>query len=351
MGGVESEISSDFSIDELTKRCQKILGDSPAVILGTGATIPHGLPSMTMLARHLLDKVPTDCDANWQAFSDKLRLTNDLEQALHDVRLGSDAVELIVKATWELVGEHDLTFYKRLLSGLNAFPLADVFSYLLRTASKHINVVTTNYDRLAEYAANHALAYVCTGMTDGWVQRFDSSLIKDTPRYAKKYQGAATILKVHGSLDWFRDALEDVVSVPLAQEIPNGMNPLVVTPGVSKYQETHKDPFRTIISAADEVLTRASAYFCIGYGFNDEHIQPVLVRRVKRENIPLLLITKKLTLKTVNGFLTDPPKNFLFLEQADTGTRAYLPEFPEGVEFPEVDIWDLGSFSKLTGCC
>lgn len=60
--------------------------------------------------------------------------------------------------------------------------------------------------------------------------------------------------------------------------ISNDDQPLVVTPGVSKYRESHKDPFRTVMTAADQVIREANCYLCVGYGFNDEHVQTVIRR-------------------------------------------------------------------------
>jgi hypothetical protein len=155
------------------------------------------------------------------------------------------------------------------------------------------------------------------------------------------------VLKVHGSLDWFRDATDDVVGLPLAREIPSKMQPLVVTPGVEKYRAVHKDPFRTVMTAADDVLRKASCYVCIGYGFNDEHVQPILVNRVMKSDIPVVLVTKQLTAPTRKAFLTNPPKKFLFLEEADGGTTVYNPEHPGGVCLDAVSVWKLENFMGL----
>ena len=90
------------------------------------------------------------------------------------------------------------------------------------------------------------------------------------------------------------------------------------------------------MSAADDVLRRAPCYLCIGYGFNDEHVQPVLVNRVMRDDTPLLVVTKTLTTKARTAFLATPPKRFLFLEEAPGGTKAYAPDHPAGTVVNDV---------------
>lgn len=346
MGSSHSSSDPDFTYEELARRAQRFFAERPVVVLGTGATIPHGLPSMSALADALL-AVITDDPPGWDVFAQHLDATKDLEQALHDVPLPAETVELLVRATWEIVSTKDTEFYEQLLVGTATFPLADMFRYLLRTADAHLRVVTTNYDRLAEYAANHVDAYASTGVTAGWLQRFAPASVNAERPPSPGFEGSVTILKVHGSLDWYRDATDNVVGVPLSRSIPSNMQPLVVTPGVSKYREVHKDPFRTVMSAADAVLREATCYVCVGYGFNDEHVQPVLVNRVMRDEVPLFVVTKELTPHTRDAFLIEPPGRFLFLEEAPGGTKVYTRDHPDGTIMDDVSVWQLHELMKL----
>lgn len=337
---------SEFTYEELARHAQRFLAERPVVVLGTGATIPHGLPSMSALADGLLTAI-TDNPEGWDAFAERLLATKDLEQALHDVPLPQDTVENLVRATWEIVSAEDIGLYNQLLKGEVTFPLSDLFAYLLRTADSHLRVVTTNYDRVAEYAANAVGAYASTGVTAGWLQRFVATSVDRERAPSPGFEGIVTLLKVHGSLDWFRDATDDVIAVPLAEAVPEQMKPLVVTPGVSKYREVHKDPFRTVMSAADTVLRKATCYVCIGYGFNDEHVQPVLVNRVMKDDIPLVIVTKELSTQTRTAFLNQPPKRFLFVEEAPNGTKVYTPNDPGGVVLEGVSVWQLQNFMNM----
>jgi hypothetical protein len=301
---------------------------------------------MSVLADWLLATI-TDHPKGWDDFAKHLNETKDLEQSLHDVPLPQETVEILVRRTWEIVSAKDIEFYKQILKGGVSFPLTKLFGYLLRTADAHLRVVTTNYDRVAEYAANAVGAYASTGVTAGWLQRFVATTVNAERAPSPGFEGLLTILKVHGSLDWFRDTTADVIAVPIAQGIPDDMKPLVVTPGVSKYKEVHKDPFRTVMSAADMVLRKATCYVCIGYGFNDEHVQPVLVSRVMKDDIPLVVVTKELTAQTRSAFLNDPPKRFLFVEEAPGGTKVYTPDHPVGVLLDGLSIWQLHHFMNM----
>ena len=341
-------IDNPLSYEDVAKSAQRFLAERPVVVLGTGATIPHGLPSMPTLADHLLESINDD-SPEWIEFSRRLEETKDLEQSLHDVTLQEGIVERIVLATWELVSRCDLELYNRVSKREEAFPLADLFKYLLRTADSHIHVVTPNYDRVAEYAANYVGAYVSTGITAGWLQRFVPAVTSGEQSPSPGYEGQVSLLKVHGSLDWFSDPTGAIVGIPLSREIPASMKPLVVTPGVSKYREVHKDPFRTVMSAADSVLRSASCFLCIGYGFNDEHVEPILMNRVGRDDVPIVVVTKALSERARAVLLSSPPKRFLLLEESEdgTGTTIYDPQHPRGVCLPGVSVWQLENFMQM----
>lgn len=338
--------SSALTYSEVARRVQGMLAERPVVILGTGTSIPHGLPSMSLLAEQLKQAGTSDLPG-WRELAQALDGGQDLEQALHNVQMPRETMEFVIRTTWEIIAEKDLEFYDQLLEGHVAFPLADLFRHLLRTADARLSVVTTNYDRVAEFAANRVGAYVSTGMTVGWLQRFVARCVNSEHAPAPGYEGAVAVLKVHGSLDWFLDRADSVVGVPLARAIPKDTRPLIVTPGVSKYREVHKDPFRTVMSASDAVLRGARCYVCVGYGFNDEHVQPVLMQRVRKDDVALLVVAKSLTSQARRAFLDAPPKRFLMIEESGKGSMVYAPSAPEGIELAGVNIWQLGAFMGM----
>ena len=69
-----------------------------------------------------------------------------------------------------------------------------------------------------------------------------------------------------------------------------------------------------------------------------------------RDSIPLVDVTKELTTQTRTAFVNQPPKRFLFMEEAPTGTMVYTPNNPGGVILDGVSVWMLRNFMKmLTG--
>jgi hypothetical protein len=65
-----------------------------------------------------------------------------------------------------------------------------------------------------------------------------------------------------------------------------------------------------------------------------------------KDDIPLLVVTKKLTKQTRAAFLDRPAKRFLFLEEAPQGTMVYAPDHPAGTVVNDVLIWELHAFMQ-----
>ena len=68
---------------------------------------------------------------------------------------------------------------------------------MFKSSLKILNIVTTNYDRLAEYACDQGRIHHYTGFTHGFFRQLAAPTEITSAR-------RANIWKVHGSLDWFQ---------------------------------------------------------------------------------------------------------------------------------------------------
>ncbi len=337
-----------ITLEQIAKHAQKYTERRPVFILGCGTSIPHGLPSMEELADSIISKVDSKGE-EWTKFKTKLSELNNLEQALQAVDLSETQLENVIRQTWELTSKKDKIVFNDLLSSIKSLPLTALFQHFLRTANPQIHVITTNYDRLAEYAADKADAKITTGFTSGWIQRFvacglEKRIISKTIRY----QGNVNILKVHGSLDWFLSPLKQPVGIPLVPKIPKDYLPLIITPGNTKYHEVlTKEPFRSVLLQTDQIINAASCFLCIGYGFNDDHVQPQIINRVFNSKIPIVILTKELTPSACNIFLNKPPEKYLFLSEHEQGTLVHCLECPSGEIIEDKSLWRIDDFTKL----
>lgn len=335
-----------MDFDALLKQLQDWTNRVPLIVLGSGASVPFKLPSMWTLGNHIKKTISftdTDDQTQFEIFKTLFDANGDLEATLSELQLNEIVLNEIVCKTWDLVSKSDLEAYEFFLNSIKDFPLAKLTEHLLSTANKKLSIVTTNYDRLAEYAASFSKATICTGYAQNYVGHF-SNTIHQNP-LLKGYYGQVNIWKVHGSLDWFKTNNDENIQLPLRHTIPNNCKPSIVTPGLSKYFETHNEPYRTILTQADNEIESANGFLCIGYGFNDIHVQLKLIENIKSK--PIIVITKELTPKTKQSILSGNCKQYIMLEEANgTDTRVYSSSFGEHI-LPNVSYWALGEYLKL----
>jgi len=341
-----------MDLDSIIRLLQEWTNRVPLIILGSGASVSYGLPTMGVLGEYLKNTISFSDKADQKQF-DKFKTTfekiNDLESTLSQIQLRSNVSNSIIIRTWELVNRLDLEVYNRLLNDANDFPLSDLTNYLLATAKRKLSIVTTNYDRMAEYAASLSNAFICTGFAHNYYGHFSKNIHQYDLTKLPGFKGQINIWKVHGSLDWFKsNEVTDLhLHLPLQQTIPVNHKPLIVTPGLSKYYETHNEPFRTIFSEADNEIEKADTYLCIGYGFNDLHVQPKLINQIKGGK-PIIVLTKELTPKTKQEIIGSNCKQYLLFEQANTkDTRVYSNKFSGPEIIKNVNYWTLKEYLKL----
>jgi hypothetical protein len=329
---------------------QECIGQSPVIVLGSGASAAHGIPGMSPLGEHLRNsRLPaglTKADAEgWESFCEMLP-KSDLETALTAIALTPPVTQHVVSTTWDYLNPHDLAVFEQLCANRKLLPLTKLYEHLFRSTAREIQVVTPNYDRLAEYAAEAGEHTAYTGFTFGSL----AVRAKNPPpkvSYGKAISRTVNVWKVHGSFGWFSDANGLVVGLPPMQKRPHAMEPVIITPGIEKYKRTHDEPFRTTMQNADGAMRTASAFLCIGYGFNDQHLQPLLVERCYSANIPLILITRSISHKAHEFFRSGRCQRYMALEQSGNVTKMYCGEEPGGVELPGSAYWQLSEFLTL----
>ena len=335
--------------EQITKTAQSCFQGCPTIVLGSGASMPHGLPSMGDLSTYLCTNVETDSDAEgdaWLLVKTALANGDHLEAALEGKSLPPSLLSKIVGLTWRCVNEKDMRLLEPAASN-GDFSLGNLLSRLFSSTHSEVHVVTTNYDRVAEFACNSKNVLFQTGFAPGYVQSWES-----TGRVRMMHGGKAArvvkIWKIHGSLDWFHTADERTVGLPVF-ELPSEdqYTPLIVTPGLNKYEKTYEDPFRTTINGADAALKAASAFLCVGFGFRDQHIHPKLIERCRERNVPTVVLARTLTEEAKDFLKNKAGMNYLGIERSDSGSRVYSHTCPNGIDVPTPDLWSLDGFNNL----
>ena len=331
---------------DYAKQAQEYYSKAPLIVLGSGASAAHGLSGMGALAKHLIANVDiSDLDSSnilkWGDVTNKLTEGVDLETALQQISISNVLTTRIIKTTWELLNQEDFKVFQSSLQNYNYFPLSDLLEHMFKSSLRIINIVTTNYDRLAEYACEQRKFHYYTGFSHGY---FRQSIAANEIISARRVD----IWKVHGSLDWFKSPLKDTVAISNIFQIPNDYEPEIVTPGAEKYQKTHSEPFRTIIHNADIVINDATSYLCIGYGFNDEHIQPKLIANCLRSNTPLTIVTYNLSKAALKILKEDKPQKFLAIERGQTDDQSVVhSSLHTKPLIVDKNIWSLSGYLSL----
>ncbi len=312
--------------------------------------MPHGLPSMEELSTYLYDNIEAEDEAEsdaWLLVKTALANGDHLEAALEGKTLPPSLLTKIVGLTWRCVNDKDMLLLEAAAANDGNFALGRLLASMFSSTQNEVHVVTTNYDRVVEFACNSKNVLFQTGFAPGYIQKWESTArVKFT--HAAKPSRVVRIWKVHGSLDWFRTEDERTIGLPVF-ELPcaEHYTPLIVTPGLNKYEKTYEDPFRTTINGADAALKGASAFLCVGFGFRDQHIHPKIIERCRERNVPTVVLARTLTDEAKDFLKNKAGKNCLGIERSGTGSRVFSPAYPDGAEVTTPDLWSIDGFNNL----
>ncbi len=311
--------------------------------------MPHGLPSMGALSTFLNDNLLTEDEVEedaWLGVRRDLAAGDHLEGALEGKNLPPSLIDKIVRLTWKCVNQDDEKVFEASLNG-GAFPLGQLLRGLFQSTHTTLNIVTTNYDRVIEYACNSVDILFQTGFTPGYRQKWESGANQLRFQHGAKAARVVKIWKVHGSLDWFATPQGLPIGIP-TYRLPEGvLSPLIVTPGLNKYEKITEDPFRSTFNGADEALQKSGALLCVGYGFRDKQLHPKIEQRCREGNIPVVVLAHTLTDEAKDFLKNRAGNNYLGLEYSDAGSKIFTAQEPDGFEIEEEDIWSLDGFNKL----
>lgn len=325
------------------QQIQGFLENSPLVILGSGASADYGMPLMGEISDEIKkhrDKfiTTTEFDSLCQSLD-----SMGLEEALDKTSLSNDSSNIVRKIVWNYINEKDLAFLRKLSQDKSDFALAELLKIVIQPVPNSATIVTTNYDRLAEYAADIIGATAVTGFEGNLIREVSFPSIRLQNRRIMARERVANIWKVHGSLDWFSGVSGNIISLPLSKEILKDHAPLIIAPGKIKYNLTHNTPYRDVIAQSDTAFSNAGSFLCIGYGFNDDHIQPKLIEQIKSGK-PIVVLCKTATEACKQNVISNDVSKFIVIEYLTDGKTSVT-----GSSYNEIydgDFWQLSNFIK-----
>lgn len=336
--------------DQIFTDIQNIVSDNPVLVIGSGASVPYNIPGMDTLADRLREffssNTYTDPDSTKAVHEFIKNLDNGmgLEEALLNTKATNEVESDIVRKVWNLVQQADREVYKRLLNE-EVMALEPLLNFLVyRDPAKICNIITTNYDRIIEYAACQTDAYVNIGFTPNIVGHPYNKIDFLPKKFDSEYTGTLNIWKVHGSLDWFKRN-DKVLSLTNTHIIPDNYTPCIITPGTNKYERTQQEPYREIFSHVDKVFNTATGFLCIGYGFNDSHVHPVLLRSAKKRRVRILLVTKDITKPIEENVINAGYDYIAIYSDGSHGTVFKTPS--DSMVISDEIYWSINGFEKI----
>lgn len=231
-----------MDIHKLKQKLQGLFSEGLVTIVGSGLSCAEGLPSMGVLGDELRAKIPTKISSADQLVWDTVRSRLDaglgLEAALHEISVPDSLESVIVHVTGELMSSAEAAVLSDCLSGNKTLRFQRLLGHLCPANPKHTKVITTNYDRLIEFAVESHGWGVDTGFVGRMMGEYNPSesksalaqrVVKQHKSYKILYRDHVRLYKPHGSLDWF-DTPSGIISSTLAPMARR----LIITPGVGK---------------------------------------------------------------------------------------------------------------------
>ncbi|MCD6378979.1 SIR2 family protein, partial [bacterium] len=172
---------------------------------------------------------------------------------------------------------------------------------------RRVNLFTTNYDLSFEYAFDNAGIHSINGFS-GFQRRcfcpetYDYDIYYPGQTTSGKVNRAEKVIryyKLHGSLSWIYkepDAgnLYGIEEVVIDNDKPE--NELVIYPCATKKAFTLDLPYSELFRLFSCAIKQSQAVlFCLGYSFNDEHINNIIYQALSIPSFTLFVIDYKST--------------------------------------------------------
>lgn len=304
--------------DQLYRDVQALVRSTPLLLVGSGFSCGFGLPGMSALGAHLsttVEPLLTSPDAITLWKNALPAILADLEGGLNEIPLAAEGRLELISAlraeTAKLISRENKRVEEMILKAAqpsSAAP-ARLLKRLFNGASQNtdcISVITTNYDTLVELFCDLAGLPIDTGFS-GYRRRqvrtpplFPTTYSRSTVSMTSGKRSAyfdhqpcrnVRLLKPHGSVTWHSTDQGPIEILDSYSEDPKA----IVVPGPSKYEDalvnTLFDTMRTEMNIA---VNKADALMCIGFGFNDIHLQGMIGARLQA-GMPAIILTMGIT--------------------------------------------------------
>jgi hypothetical protein len=335
-----------MNYEQVARIVQTHFSDGLVIVIGSGLSLAEGVPGMADLADGLVnasDNFSEQDQANREEIRSELVNGLGLESALSRHQPTASVEQWIKNKICDILMPAELEIISAIALGRKVLRLSDFLAKIL-IPSSGLPIITTNYDRLAEVACEIAGLHVDTtaiGLYAGVFDEQRSCMSSCKKVILRKRQPVldhfprAIVLKPHGSFDWFQFGGEARRS-----SLNLSANRLIVSPGTNKYRAGYESPFDKHREIANRQINSCSRLLIVGFGFNDDHLQIHLERKI-RDGTPTIILTRTLGGK-VKELAEESPNCYCLSRYPTSGISGFsLTTHRSGLVHEGPDLWDL----------
>jgi len=296
----------------------------------------------------------------WKAVVDALDKGTDLENSLNLVD-DQELLKILTTITATFVSELDKYYAYRIATSESCWPASVILKKLVETLPDGdciLHALTPNYDMLFEYACDVANISYTNGLFGGVERRKDWDAIDRaflepvrichgrTMKTIYRHKKHIRLYKVHGSLNYFFHRNAVIENNAWMWNPPDYAERVMITPGLSKYQVLQRYR-QELLQSADAAIDKATHFLFLGYGFNDNHLEEYIKRKLITQASHGLIITKDSN-ERIEDLLSQSDNLWLVCKMDDgmsVGTRVYNRQYSDWLRLPEKNIWEIDQFT------
>lgn len=341
--------------------------EKPFVFFGTGMSCAldsrFGMPALQdAIFSGIKNRSLTHTqEAEWDSVAYALQSGTDLETALNSVS-DTDLLKILTEITGSFIADVDREFAYLIAQGTAEWPAIGLLKKLVDTlpeSDRILHALTPNYDMLCEYACDYSGIPYANGFIGGIERRTDWGAVDCSLRTPEKVtigrksqricktKKHIRIYKVHGSLSYFFHRNSVVENTAWMWNPPEFAARVMITPGISKYQTLQL--FRQeLLQSADAAINNASHFLFLGYGFNDNHLEEYIKRKLITQACHGLIVTRDSNPR-IRSLLDESDNLWLVCNSEDgttTGTSIFNKRFAGPLELSGERLWDVREFSE-----
>jgi hypothetical protein len=308
-----------------------------------------------------VDSLPKGQQDEWTEVERALHSGSDLESALNSVS-DQDLLQKITNITGRFIAAIDREYAYLIAKGDSEWPATRFLKRLVDTlpeGDRILHALTPNYDMIFEYSCDYEGIPYTNGFSGGVTRQIDWNAVDCSLRsreritYGRrltsvcKHKKHVRLYKVHGSLNYFLHRNFVIENNAWMWSPPDFVQRVMITPGLSKYERLQRYR-QELLRSADAAIDKANHFLFIGYGFNDNHLEEYIKRKLIAQGCNGIVITRDSNPR-IESLLREAPNLWLVCKSgapSADGTRIFNMQYTDWLILPGKRFWDIAEFTK-----